>query len=320
MNFNFILIPVGIFFSKFKLYNADGFDEIDLSERMDQETPPNNCVTNANDPQLCIRLMEEKSRPVINPNDCFYPYKYNSNENVCYLDKNTDYFYSYVNFNDCMFGRLMSGVCAPFDLHNHCVWKQGKLDAFKNANCPEKLGDICVYDLKAKGVDGKQVINAQGYLKLEKQVVLNTGTKIELYYRTTFIDIEKVEVEWQNLQTKFNLAYDFFSQNQEGYETKYNFQVEKFCMLNAIEDYYYYHSNFKEKTNSLRFGVQQVNATYALIKKNYRETTLNTLRLLFESNKSAPNESPFKILLNDPEDIGSTNHDFCFKQEKKKRY
>lgn len=294
---------------------ATNFENLDEIERIDQGNNPINCVPIASEAGRCNDFRITNPRTIIRPEDCIDPFTNDNIENTCVIDKNLYYFRDYILFNGCLFGRKSDGSCIEFDIKDTCESRKKRLQRYKFALCSDGKVNACVSNKKYGLNNGKEMKNVNNFFQLDLNYALKSGTHIEFYYNKNYNDIAEFEKDWKHLITKFTLCHDFFISCLKDYNAQYHREIEKWCLLHTIDDYYHYNDNFKDKTNVLRFGAHDVKEAYNEIKTNYTATSKDTFRLYVESNKDKHKafESQFTILLYDPVDENIIDVDACAK-------
>lgn len=292
---------------------ATNWENLDLIERIDQGNNPINCVPIASDPGRCNELRMINSRNLLLPEDCPNPFTYNNMKNICTIDADSNYFRNYLVQKGCLFREKNDGSCEKFDENDTCESRKRRLKKYEFTVCSDGNSNICLYNMKYGAKNFKQIQNVDNFFKTNIDLTLSSGTKLEFYFNKNLIDIDDYEREWRYFLTKFNVCYDFFVSQLNNYNQKYHHQVEKWCLLNTIDDYYYFNNNFKQNINVLRFGAHDAAEIYKEIQNNYTEISKNVMRLYVESNKDKDNiyESPFTFLLYDLNDENLSDPKAC---------
>lgn len=267
-----------------------------------------------NDPTRYNKFKQTMPYPLVTQGDCISPFKYDKIKNNCFVHKQSDFFEDNIDTLKCMFGEIPEKGCQAFDMKNTCKWMKEHLGNYKLVDCHDGLSEVCVYDQNPEAQHIREKINFRDYFSTGTKRLLISDTHHDVYFHKDLRDIVNVEKEWKLLIAKFKLCFEFFKRSIPNFDIKYQFQVEKWCMLNSILEYYVNYNDFENQINVSKLTKYDVQTAYKNISEKYKPQTLKTLILTFEDNKAknSPFESAFIILLLDPEDERSLDLNYCF--------
>lgn len=309
-----IILITSLLFGVTLVIGSD-YDTGEYSSNLDPISNAEECVFDPNNLQKCEGLKQLKQSPLLSKFDCLQPYRHSTLHNACIVDKNTDFFIHGISCNKCFFGDLDTDAktCKKFDERKTCYWKKKNLDFYKNLECSDNpYKEVCVIDKKPDVHHHVRVNDVENYFFLGSFQVF-APISYEVYFHKNKIEIENFEHDWRLLITKFKLCVYAFVKNKN-FRPEHQYQIEKWCMLMAIEEYYVHKLNFAETINVLRYRQNEISNIILTMTQVPRIAKDQKLTLFFEGNEDRflPNEARFRILLYDKRDEKSLNHDLCF--------
>lgn len=314
MNLSWLFTFLSLFYNLQSPTTATDTDDLKNPDTLDPKSNPD--VYNPGSSLLSQHKGFKHIRPdlLIVSQDCIPPFEFNPVNTHCYINKESNFFKNKILYKGCMYGTTPEKRCSPFDIEKTCEWMKEHLEKYNHADCSNGIGNVCIYDKKPDAQTVRRITHLNDFFSTRHTNYILSSTHLDVYLHKDLKDFVRLQEVWRLLMIKFTLFVEYFTSATKDFNDTYQFQVEKWCMLKVITDYYINHNEFSSQTNILKFTRNDIQNAYKNIKERFIPESVKNLILIFEENKDRylPTESEFKIMLLDPQDKRSLNLNSCF--------